>query len=195
MHFQLTKYKIFLRKGVLPHCNPCQGARPAPGSLHHFLILSKCEWGFFIYIPLWFGCIGGLKTIVSHNASTLPSFQSYDAPICNILIFGKTILPACTPSIFCRDKVPDFVWAPQAKRMHQIVQINFENYNFFPLLRGHIPRRYPLSPQAPKFCQSLIWAPPLFKKSWIHPCSIWRVCESLAIIRLIIDQRMLQIEA
>ena len=25
------------------------------------------------------------------------------------------------PSIFCRDKAPDFIWAPQAKSMHQIV--------------------------------------------------------------------------
>ena len=27
-HFQLTKYKIFLRKGVLPPSNPRQGASP-----------------------------------------------------------------------------------------------------------------------------------------------------------------------
>ena len=38
--------------------------------------------------------------------------------------------------------------------MHQIVRINFVNYKFFPLLRGHIPLRHPLSPQTPKFCQS-----------------------------------------
>ena len=31
------------------------------------------------------------------------------------------------PSIFCWVRVPDFVWAPQAKRMHQIVRIDFEN--------------------------------------------------------------------
>ena len=37
---------------------------------------------------------------------------------------------------FCRDRAPDFVWAPQAKRMHQVVQIDFENYIFSPLLRG-----------------------------------------------------------
>ena len=59
------------------------------------------------------------------------------------------------------DRAPDFVLVPQAKRMHQIVRINFENYKFSPLLRGHIPLRHPLSRQAPKFCQSLIWAPPL----------------------------------
>ena len=75
-----------------------------------------------------------------------------------------------TPLFFCRDRAPDFVWvpqhrilniylefcAPQAKRMHQIMGIDFENYNFSLLLRGHIPLRHPLSPQAPKFCQSLI---------------------------------------
>ena len=50
--------------------------------------------------------------------------------------------PARTPSIFCRDKAPDFVWVPQAKRMHQIVRIDFENCNFSSLLRGHIPLRH-----------------------------------------------------
>ena len=49
------------------------------------------------------------------------------------------------------------------KRMNQIMRIDFENYNFSPLLRGHIPFRHPLSPHAPKFCETLIWAPPLFK--------------------------------
>ena len=39
---------------------------------------------------------------------------------------------ARAPSIFCRDKAPDFVWVPQAKRMHQIVQNDFacDNYIF-----------------------------------------------------------------
>ena len=93
---------------------------------------------------------------------------------------------ARTPSIFCRDKAPDFVWvpqhrilnkylefcAPQAKRMHQIVRIDFENYNFSQLLRGYILLRHPISPQAPKFCQSLIWAPPLLKNPGSTPaCS------------------------
>ena len=61
------------------------------------------------------------------------------------------------------------VSAPRQKRMHQIVQINFENYKFSLLLRRHIPLRHPLSPQAPKFCQSLIWAPPLFKNPGSAP--------------------------
>ena len=69
--------------------------------------------------------------------------------------------------------------APHAKRMHQIVRIDFENYNFSPLLRGHIPLRHPLSPQAPKFCQSLIWAPPLLKNPGSAPeyqqCQFFRI--------------------
>ena len=48
---------------------------------------------------------------------------------------------ARTPSIFCRDRASDFVWAPRQKSMHQIAQIDFENYNFSQLLRGHIPLR------------------------------------------------------
>ena len=69
--------------------------------------------------------------------------------------------------------------APHAKRMHQIVRIDFENYNFSPLLRGHIPLRHPLSPQAPKFCQSLIWVPPLLKNPGSTPeyqqCQFFRI--------------------
>ena len=80
---------------------------------------------------------------------------------------------ACTPFIFCRERGPDFVWVPQAKSMHQIMQIDFENYSFSPLLRGHIPLRHPLSPQVPKFCQSLIWAPPFLKNLGSAPES-WR---------------------
>ena len=53
--------------------------------------------------------------------------------------------------------------------MHQIVRIDFENYNSFPLLRGHIPLRHPLSPQMPMICQSLIWASPLFKNAGSTP--------------------------
>ena len=82
---------------------------------------------------------------------------------------------ACAPSIFCRDKAPDFVWVPQAKRMHQIVGIDFENCNFSSLLRGHIPRRHLLSPQVPKFCKPLMWAPPLLKNPGSAPerGSVW----------------------
>ena len=44
--------------------------------------------------------------------------------------------PARTPSVFGRDRAPDFVWVSQARRMHQIMQTDFENYNISPLLRG-----------------------------------------------------------
>ena len=77
--------------------------------------------------------------------------------------------PARAPSIFCRDRASDFVWVPQAKRMHQIVRIDFENCHFSLLLRGHIPLRHPLSPQAPKFCKTLMWVPPLLKNPGSAP--------------------------
>ena len=86
--------------------------------------------------------------------------------------------PSACPSIFYRDRPPDFVWAPQEKRMHQIMQIDFENYNFSPFLMGDIPLRHPLSPKVPKFCQSLILAPPLLKNPGSAPdwCSCaWEI--------------------
>ena len=70
---------------------------------------------------------------------------------------------------FCRDRVPDFVWAPQAKRMHQIVQINLENYKFSPLLRGHIPLRHPPVLTGTEVLSVLNLGAPSFKKSWIRP--------------------------
>ena len=79
--------------------------------------------------------------------------------------------PGRTPLYFAEIGHLIFCWRPmQAKRMHQIMPTDFENYNFSLLLLGHIPLRHPLSPQALKFCQSLIWVPPSFKKSWIRPC-------------------------
>ena len=42
MHFQLTKYKIFLGKGALPPCKPPPGAGHPPGPPYHFLIVSRC---------------------------------------------------------------------------------------------------------------------------------------------------------
>ena len=44
--------------------------------------------------------------------------------------------PARVPSIFGRDMVPDFVWAPQAKRIHQIVRIDLQ---FFSASEGNVP--------------------------------------------------------
>ena len=35
------------------------------------------------------------------------------------------------PLFFCRDRAPDFVWAPQAKRMHQIMQNWLRKLRFF----------------------------------------------------------------
>ena len=64
------------------------------------------------------------------------------------LNLGKRVLP---PPVFFRYWAPLFVWAPQAKRMHHIVPIDFENV-FSLLLMGTSPLRHPLSTQAPKFC-------------------------------------------
>ena len=77
--------------------------------------------------------------------------------------------PARAPLFFAEIRRLTLCGGPKAKRMHQIEQINFENYIFSPLLRGHIPLRHPLSPQALKFCQSLIWTPPLFKNPGSAP--------------------------
>ena len=78
------------------------------------------------------------------------------------------------PLFFCRDRMPDFVWAPQAKRMHHIVRIDFENYNFSLLLRGHIPLRHPV-PTCTEVLSVLNLGAPSFKKSWIGPC-MWFRC-------------------
>ena len=55
------------------------------------------------------------------------------------------------PALFCKDRTPEFVWAPVAKRMHKIMRIDFENYIFATLLKGHIPLRHPLFPKVPHF--------------------------------------------
>ena len=56
----------------------------------------------------------------------------------------------------------------QAKRMHQIVWINFENYKFSPLLRGHIPSDTPC-PHRAEVLSVFNLGTPSFKKSWIRP--------------------------
>ena len=80
--FSAHEIQNFLRKQPTPEASPL-------GPRIIFLFLASAIVSGFSFIPLWFWCIGGLKTIVSYNTSTLPSFfQSYDAPICNVLIFG-----------------------------------------------------------------------------------------------------------
>ena len=69
-----------------------------PGHPYHFLIVSMCldalsgfeEYQF--HHVHWachcdFDALWDLKKKVSHNASILPSFQYFNALICNILIF------------------------------------------------------------------------------------------------------------
>ena len=83
--------------------------------------------------------------------------------------FKRGAHPARAPSIFCRDRAPDFVWAPRAKRMHQIVWIDFENYNFSLLLRGHIPPQTPPVSTGAEVLSVLNFSALSFKKSWISP--------------------------
>ena len=47
----------------------------------------------------------------------------------------------CGAPLSCKDRMPEFVWAPQAKRMHQIVRIDLKIYIFSPLLRHPCPHR------------------------------------------------------
>ena len=51
--------------------------------------------------------------------------------------------------------------------MHQIVRIDFTIFLRF--WGGTSPSDTPLSPQAPKFCKPLMWAPPLFKNPGSAP--------------------------
>ena len=83
------------------------------------------------------------------------------------------------PLFFGKDRVPDFVWVPQAKGMHQIMQIDFENYNFFCFCSpSDTPcRADSVGPQAVKFCHSLILAPHLLKNSGSAPvCGVQNLC-------------------
>ena len=68
-------------------------------------------------------------------------------------------------SIFCRDRGPYFVGVPQAKRMHQIVRSDFENYHLYPLLRGAHPPQIPLVHTGAEALSILNLGAPSFKKS------------------------------
>ena len=75
--------------------------------------------------------------------------------------------PGARPSIFGRDRASDFVWAPQAKRMHQIVRIDLQ---FFSASEGtHPPQTLPV-PIGAKVLSVLNLGSSSFKKSWIRPC-------------------------
>ena len=52
---------------------------------------------------------------------------------------GRGAQEVLTPSMLCRDWMPDFVWVLQANRMHKIARTGFENYIFSLLLRGTSP--------------------------------------------------------
>ena len=50
----------------------------------------------------------------------------------------------------------EFVSAPQAKIMPQIMQIDVENYTLFFAFEGAHPLKHPLCPHVQKFCHPLI---------------------------------------
>ena len=73
------------------------------------------------------------------------------------------------PPPLCRDMAPEFVWAPQAKRMHQIMPIEFKI--FFSTSEGaHPPQIHPV-PTTGTEVLFLIWAPPLINKILDPPLS------------------------
>ena len=69
---------------------------------------------------------------------------------------GSQEVPA--PYIFCRARALDFAWVPLANRMYQIMRIDFDNYIFFPLLRGTSP-----VPTGAKDLSVSNWGAPLLK--------------------------------
>ena len=74
------------------------------------------------------------------------------------------------PSYFCRDRAPHFVWAPQTKRKHQIVRIDYENY-FFSISEGAHPPQTPPVLTGAKVLLVFKFGRPLFlKKSWTLSC-------------------------
>ena len=72
-------------------------------------------------------------------------------------------------SIFGRDRAPDFVWVPQAKRMHQIVRIDLQ---FFSASEWAHPPQTPPVPIGANVLSVLNFGAPSFKKSWIRPASM-----------------------
>ena len=55
------------------------------------------------------------------------------------------------------------MWVPQAKWMHQIVQINFENYKIFSPSEGAYPPQTPPVPTGAEVLLVLNWGAPLLK--------------------------------
>ena len=61
------------------------------------------------------------------------------------------------------------MWVPQAKRMHQIVRIDFESYFFSTTEGAHSSQTPPVSTDAAEVLPVLNLGAPSFKKSWIGP--------------------------
>ena len=125
---------------------------------------------------------------VGSNINSLKLFGQFDTTMAGTDLEGAE--PGAHPLYFFTEiRRLTFVWAPQTKWMHQIMQIDFENCKFSPLLRGYIPLRHPLSPQASKFCQSLTWAPPLLKNPGSAPVWAKKLTKHWAMIYPITHQK------
>ena len=88
MHFQLTKYKILLGKGMLAPLQPSPGGQPRGPHIVNRCLDALRGFDEYQFYHVHMGLHEIEKKNESHNASILPSFQSYNALICNILIFG-----------------------------------------------------------------------------------------------------------
>ena len=85
------------------------------------------------------------------SQETSPSFQNQNFPHIPGHIYRGGFRGGALPLFFAEIGRLTLCGHPlQAKRIHQIVRIHFENCT---------PLRHPLSPQAPKFCQSLFGRP------------------------------------
>ena len=112
-----------------------------------FGIFSPVEQFFFLGLNSSFFLQGGQKFL--HLAFTLQVFVNGNliSSQRKHVSLGLLIWSRCrfggrrSPSIFCRDRAPDFVWSHQAKRMHQIVYIDFKNYIFFSTSERAHPHR------------------------------------------------------
>ena len=120
-----------------------------------------CLWIWLIIIRIWTSVL--LKMDIQCETN---NFISQAA--CSVWAylhrgwFGG-VADGAHPSIFYRNRAPDFVWVPQAKWMHQIVPIDFENYIFFSASKGQIPLRHFVSTEVPHLVLNL--GNPLFQKN------------------------------
>ena len=133
---------------------------------------------FNIFINVYLGK-GHIHTINRHSGCDVICYGQFMKGVWSILLlqYDKCFLmnwekcrggfrggtPSVCPLYFCSDRASDFVWVPQAKRMHQIMRTDFENYNFSLLLRGAHPLQTTPVPTGTKNLSVLNLGAPLLK--------------------------------